>query len=193
MIAYLKGKIIQARFGQLIVETGGVGYRVNVLPQIDVPENSVDAEYTVELYIHEHIREDAYDLYGFITYQELLLFQKLISVSGVGPKAGLNIMSQADGDKIISAIENSDVSFFTAISGIGKKVAAKIILELKSKISDSENETIILGMEKSNEVLEALTGLGYKKSDISPLLTKIPSDITKTEEKIRWVLKNLKK
>lgn len=193
MIGYLKGKIVHAEWGRVIVDVNGVGYRVNVDPQIKIPEDCVDQKYQVELYIHEHIREDAHDLYGFLNYHELMLFEKLISVSGVGPKAGVNIMAAADSGQIYSAIENSDVTFFTSISGIGKKVAAKIILELKSKISDSDNANIIASTESSNEVLEAMISLGYKKSDVGKFITQIPSDIKSTEEKVRWLLKNLKK
>lgn len=193
MIGYLKGKIIHARWGQLIVDVAGVGYKVTVDPQIDIAPNAVDISQQIELFIHEHIREDAHDLYGFLSYQDLELFQKLISVSGVGPKVGISIMSAAKTDKIISAIESSDVSFFTSISGIGKKVAAKIILDLKSKISDSEKEAIISGSETSGDVIDAMASLGYRKSDISRHLTQIPSEVTTTEEKVRWLLKNLKK
>lgn len=193
MIAYLKGKVIHARFGQIIIETGGVGYRVNINPQIKIPENCVEINYQVELFVHEHIREDCYDLYGFLTYVELEMFERLISVSGVGPKAGLNIMAAADIKNIYAAIEGSDLSFFTSISGIGKKVATKIILELKSKLSDSDNFDIISGNESSGDVLDAMLSLGYKKSEISKYLTKIPSDIVTSEEKIRWLLKNIKK
>ncbi|OQB05913.1 MAG: Holliday junction ATP-dependent DNA helicase RuvA [bacterium ADurb.Bin212] len=193
MIAYLKGRVIHARFGQIIVETAGVGYKISVNPQIDLPEDCVDTKCQVELFVHEHIREDCYDLYGFLTYGELEMFERLISVSGVGPKAGINIMAAADTKKIYSAIENSDLSFFTSISGIGKKVAAKIILELKSKLSNQDNYEIISGSDSSSDVLEAMATLGYKKTEIQNFLTKIPEDIVETEEKVRWLLKNLKK
>lgn len=193
MIGYLRGKIRQAKWGKLIVDVEGVGYAVGVDPQIKIPENSVEIEYEIELFIHEHLREDAHDLYGFLDYQSLEIFERLISVSGVGPKAGMNIMSSADDKKIISAIENSDVSFFTAIPGIGKKVAAKIILELKSKLTDKDNQAVLDGSESGNDVLDAMAALGYKKADIGKMITKIPSDIQKVEEKVRWLLKNLKK
>jgi Holliday junction DNA helicase RuvA len=121
------------------------------------------------------------------------MFERLISVSGVGPKAGLNIMAVADIKNIYAAIEGSDLSFFTSISGIGKKVATKIILELKSKLSESDNFDIISGNESSGDVLDAMLSLGYKKSETSEYLTKIPSDIVTSEEKIRWLLKNIKK
>jgi len=193
MIGYLKGKIMQARWGSLIIDVNGVGYRVTVDPQIKIPENCVDIKHEIELYIHEHIREDAHDLYGFLEPYELEMFEKLISVSGVGPKVAINIMSSADTSKIAAAIENSDVSFFTAISGIGKKVATKIILELKSKMTESENEAVLSGSESSNDVVDAMASLGYRKSDISKFIPQIPADILRTEEKVRWLLKNLKK
>lgn len=193
MISYLRGKIVNARWGKIIVDVNGIGYGVSVDPQIKIPEDCVDIGYEVELYIHEHIREDAHDLYGFLDYQTLETFERLISVSGVGPKAGLNIMAAADNKQIYNAIENSDVSFFTAVPGIGKKVAAKIILELKSKISDADSGDIISGSESSYDVVEAMASLGYKKSDLSKYITQIPSDILKTEEKVKWLLKNLKK
>lgn len=194
MIAYLRGKIIKFRWGWMLVDVHGVGYGVTVDPQIKVPENCVDVKYEIELYIHEHIRDDAHDLYGFLHTYELETFKRLISVSGVGPKAGINIMSAAgDTKKIYNAIENSDLSFFTAVPGIGKKVAAKIILELKSKVSQQDNEAILAGSEVANDVVDAMASLGYKKSDIAKHLTQVPSDITKTEDKVRWLLRNMKK
>ena len=193
MIGYLRGKIINARWGKLIVDVGGVGYLVSVDPQIKIPDDCVATKYEVELYIHEHIREDAHDLYGFLDYQSLETFRRLVSVSGVGPKAGMNIMAAADTLKIYKAIENSDVSFFTAISGIGKKVAAKIILELKSKMTDSDSSDLISGSEGSNDVIEAMASLGYKKSDIGKFVSQIPAEIITTEEKVRWLLKNMNK
>ena len=193
MIGYLRGKIINARWGKLIVDVGGVGYLVSVDPQIKIPDDCVATKYEVELYIHEHIREDAHDLYGFLDYQSLETFRRLVSVSGVGPKAGMNIIVAADTLKIYKAIENSDVSFFTAISGIGKKVAAKIILELKSKMTDSDSSDLISGSEGSNDVIEAMASLGYKKSDIGKFVSQIPAEIITTEEKVRWLLKNMNK
>lgn len=195
MIGYICGKIIHSRWGRLIVDVNGIGYNVNVLPQIKIPPNSIDIKHEVELYIYEHIREDAYDLYGFLSYQELELFERLISVSGVGPRAGINIMDSAAPIKIFNAIESSDVAFFTSISGIGKKVATKIILELKSKISVNDSSNILLSGDEtsSNEVEEALIMLGYKKTDIQQILAKIPTEITDSQDKVKWVLKNGKK
>lgn len=195
MIAYIRGKIIHSRWGRLIVDVNGMGYSVYIVPQMNLPPNCVDIKHELELYIHEHIREDAYDMYGFLSYQELELFERLISVSGVGPKVGINIMAAATPVKIFNAIESSDVTFFTSISGIGKKVAAKIILELKSKLSADDSSNVLSNSDDlgSNEVEEALIMLGYKKVDIQSVIAKIPSDISSSEDKVKWVLKNGKK
>lgn len=188
MISYLKGKIVISKIGLVIIETGGVGYKVAVRPDL-ILKNSE----TTEFFIHEHLREDADDLFGFATIDELELFERLISVNGVGPKAGMNIMSAAKPEKIVEAIIADNVSFFTALPGIGKKVAAKIILELKSKISSDKSVGFISNIAGADEVLEALESLGYKKAELQKVLTAIPKEITSVEEKIRWCLKNLAK
>lgn len=191
MIGFLSGKIEDARYGIIYLNVGDVGYKVNIVPDIKINEPMVGQQ--AKLYIHEQIREDAHDLYGFLDFAEFELFEKLISVNGVGPKAGMLIMSVATPEKIISAITSEDLSFFTAISGIGKKVAAKIILDLKSKISGLDGSGIIGQMEGGDEVVEALVSLGYKNQEIIKILPQIPSEISSSEDKIRWILKNLKK
>jgi len=188
MISYLKGKVVVGKNGFIILEIGGVGYGVNV--GIDKVSRN-EQEY--ELFIHEHIREDADDLYGFLTFEELELFEKLISVNGVGPKAGMNIMGSFKSDEIKSAISAGNVAFFKAVSGIGNKVAAKIILDLKSKIGSIESGSIISGIDASDDVGEALQSLGYKPVEYQKILAKMPAEIDSTEEKVRWCLKNLAK
>lgn len=188
MISYLNGKIIVSKTGFLIIETGGVGYGVSV----DASVMKKNGE-QYEIFIHEHIREDCHDLYGFPTFEELELFEKLISVNGVGPKAGLNIMSAGNPDKIVSAIISDNLGFFTAISGIGKKVAAKIILELKSKLSGDRNINVLSGDAESDDLVDTLTQLGYKRPEISAVVTKMPENITGLEAKVRWCLRNLAK
>ncbi|MFA7253220.1 MAG: Holliday junction branch migration protein RuvA [Patescibacteria group bacterium] len=186
MISYLKGRVIISKVGFAIIETGGVGYGININQSVVLKNNE-----SVELFIHEHIREDSDDLYGFPSYEELDLFQKLISVNGVGPKAGLNIMSQAKPGRIIQAISRDDLSFFIAISGIGKKVAAKIVLDLKSKLSGDKNIGVFSELDGAGDVMDALVSLGYKQTEIQSLIIKIPGEVVSSEDKVRWCLKNL--
>jgi Holliday junction DNA helicase RuvA len=189
MIAYLSGKIILQKPTFLILDVNGVGYKIFTPGNVGEIEDNKE----LKLFIHENIREDCDDFYGFRAFSELELFQKLIGVNGVGPKAAMAILTGASGDKIISAILSDDLSFFQAVPGIGKKVAAKIILDLKSKISNLGGESVLGKMDESDEVIEALVTLGYKKGEIINSLSVIPSSIVKTEEKIRWFLKNKKK
>lgn len=188
MISYLKGKIVGSKNGFVIIETNGVGYGVNVGQNVTLRDDEA-----AEFFIYEHIREDCDDLYGFASFSDLDLFEKLISVNGVGPKAGLNIMCAGKSDRIISAIINDDMSFFTAISGIGKKVAAKIILDLKSKLNGDRNINVLSGDSDSEDLFDTLMALGYKRPEISAVIVKIPEEIETLEEKVRWSLKNLAK
>jgi Holliday junction DNA helicase RuvA len=186
MIAYLKGKVIDYRPGVIILDVQNVGYKIsiNINQTVKISEEK-------SYYIYEHIREDIYDLYGFLEQDEINLFKNLLSVSGIGPKAAMNIMSIALADKIIKSIETEDLSFFVNISGIGKKVAAKIILDLKSKISIDESAGVIGRSGETDNVAEALTSLGYQKSEILKVIHKIPTDVKSEEEKVRWCLKHL--
>lgn len=193
MISYLRGKVKLARWGMVILDVNGVGYKINVNPQIGIPENIVDTGENIELFIHEHIREDIDEFYGFLEYQELELFQRLISVNGVGPKAAMNIMSSAPSDRIISAIQSEDISFFTSISGIGKKAATKIILDLKGKISIEDAGNILSTSGDSSDVLDAMATLGYKKADIAKFVRDIPESEKTSEQKIKWLLRNIGK
>ena len=188
MISYLKGKTILVNAGLAVIETGGIGYRITLRPGLSLEINE-----DIELYVHEHIREDADDLYGFSTYEELELFEKLISVSGVGPRAGLAIMGAASPDKIVAAISEGRVDFFQAISGIGKKVAAKIIIDLKNKFDALDTGRVVSDSTDSDNIIEALLSLGYTKGEIGKVILKIPSDIEAVEKRVSWCLKNLGK
>ena len=189
MIGHLRGKISEIRLDHIYVDVNDVGYKVFIpLGQ----KGHFEKGKNQKLFIFENIKEDRYDLYGFLELLELELFEKLISVNGVGPKAGMNIMSVSSYKNAINAISNENVSFFTAIPGIGKKVASKIILDLKSKITGLEADDVISSSNDAEDLIDAMVSLNYDKQSIVRLIPKIPADVTDTQEKIRWLLRNIK-
>ncbi len=149
----------------------------------------------VELFTHLNVREDALTIYGFLEYKELELFEHLISISGIGPKAGMGILSLADPETIKVAIAKGDSSILTRVSGIGKKTAERVVLELRNKFSNLENDDVL--QEKSKEindhtdVIEALVGLGYSSSQAKKAIASIPVEIKDVSERIKMALKEL--
>lgn len=183
MIGWLKGKVLHRGKGFIIIDTGNVGYKVFVPPQI---KNS-----NPELYIHHHIREDANTLYGFETPAELSFFELLIGVPGVGPKMAMAIITASPIDTIRDSILRSDLTTLTAIPGVGNKLAGKIVVELKSKLARGAEVDVSNFDEQSNDLVEALSALGYARREIAPLLAKLPRDLASTQAKLTWALKHL--
>ena len=185
MIGSIKGKIILKTEKHLIVETGGVGYKVSVSPDTLSKAKKTDDE--IFLWIHTHIREDAFDLYGFLDRQELEFFEMLINVSGIGPKGALSILGITSIGTLRKAISIGDTSYLTKISGIGRKTAEKIVIELRDKVG-KELEGSSLQVEL--DALEALKSLGYSSVEAREALKKVSSDAN-TNTKIREALKIL--
>jgi len=183
MIAYLKGNIILRRSNFAVLETGGVGYKVFV-------PDGFPATGLGELYTFHNIREDINDLYGFESPELLAVFEMLVSVNGVGPKVAMNLVSSLGTKAIFAGISNNDPSIFKSVPGVGAKVAAKIVVELKSKVTGSSSVDIL---PQEDETVEALLSLGYKKSEIYPIIQMIPADLIDVRQKIRFVLKNVGK
>lgn len=143
------------------------------------------------LWIHSHIREDAFDLYGFLDRQELEFFEMLINVSGIGPKGALVILGVAPIETLKRAIGTGDTSYLTKISGIGRKTAEKIVLELRDKISDKvKNIESGTSLQEELDVLEALKSLGYSQNEARGALKKVPQEAN-TNTKIKEALKIL--
>lgn len=187
MIGFLSGTIKYLGPNYLILLTkDGVGYKIHL------KANSEKLKSNVEYFIYQHLREDRSELYGFKTPQELNFFETLITVSGVGPKMATNILANLSVEKISQAIVTNDVAIFTSISGVGKKLAGKIILELKPNLAKGEAMDFS-ALEGQSDLVDALESLGYKKREILPYLSKIPAKLKSTEEKVKWILKNLKK
>ena len=185
MIARLEGKIIELDQNWLILDVAGVGYKIFVSSQILSKKKGEN----LILFTHLHIRENLQELYGFLTLNELKTFEALISVSGIGPKGALGILSHANIDKIKIAIAEENPSIFTAVPGIGRKMASKIILELKNKLT-GENLSTALPREL-NEATQALEGLGYSRSEIAQTFSEIPKELKDPEAQMQWALKRL--
>jgi Holliday junction DNA helicase RuvA len=164
MIAHLRGKLLAKHPNQAIVETAGVGYDVTIsVPTFsDLP--AVGTE--VALHIHTHVREDLIALYGFLRPSEKLLFEKLITVSGIGPKLAITILSGMAADQMVSAIRGNDVTRLIRIPGIGKKTAERMVLELRDKLppaGPASAPAIPARSEAEEDVLSALVNLGYQR------------------------------
>jgi Holliday junction DNA helicase RuvA len=138
----------------------------------------------MRLWIHTHVREDEITLYGFLTLDELKLFELLLSVNGVGPKAAISLLNQPV-NELQNAIQSADPTWLSKTPGIGKKTAERIVLELSGKLSLIESTKLTT---LNNEVVETLESLGYKRSHIENLFKDLPEEVQSTEEKVRWFL-----
>lgn len=189
MIAQLTGKISSIHGSYLVLTTNGVGYKVFASPYT---LGKIAGEGEAMLFIHTHVREDQFALYGFLTEDELSMFELLISVSGIGPKVGMSILSIADPKTIRTAIVNKDPSILTRVSGVGKKIAEKVIVELQNKVAATDVHDQA-GTLADQEVLEALTALGYSVSEARDALKLVPGDKADVGERLKYALKNLGK
>lgn len=187
MFGHLTGKIFDLRGTKAILKLGGLGFAIFSTPSY---LSKLKMGQEASFWTHTAVRENDISLYGFETEEELRVFELLITVSGVGPKSGLAIISVAGVKSIEEAVESGDTSSLTKISGIGKKTAEKIVLELNGKLV-----VRVDGRNKSGEnidVFEALKSLGYKDRDIQETIKNLPKDLVGANEKIKYALKNLK-
>jgi len=191
MIHYLKGTVSMTFDGGIVLETGGVGYKVFV------PDNSVlylkKGNEPVTVYTVMVVREDDMSLYGFHDNQSLELFQQLRTVNGVGAKVALAVLSAIPGEQIKKAIVCDDASILTKANGIGKKTAQRIVLELKDKINDYKELAELTELSREggerSEAINALIGLGYSRSEAVSAVSGVSADGLSTEEYIRQALR----
>jgi Holliday junction DNA helicase RuvA len=174
MIAHLRGKLLAKHPNQVVVETGGVGYEVNIsVPTFsELPANGSE----VTLHIHTHVREDLLALYGFLRPAEKQLFEKLITVSGIGPKLAITILSGMAADEMAGAIRGNDVARLTRIPGIGKKTAERMVLELRDKlpaVAGTSTPTVPAMSAMEEDVLSALLNLGYQRAAAEKTLDRV--------------------
>ena len=165
MIAHLRGRLLDKHPNQAVVETGGVGYDVTISVPTFAELSQVGTE--VSLHIYTHVREDALALYGFGRPEEKRLFEKLLTVSGIGPKLAITILSGMVADEMVGAIRGNDIARLTRIPGIGRKTAERMVLELRDKLppqgADAVKEVPSLTAVEE-DVLSALTNLGYQRA-----------------------------
>jgi len=179
VIAYLRGRILEKHPNRIVVDVGGVGYEVAVPLSTFYGLGETGAD--VSLRVHTHVREDVLALYGFATGLEQDLFERMIAVSGIGPKLALSVLSGIETHELVRAIEQSDVARLTAIPGIGKKTSERIVLELKDRLPRAHVAAAAVGDEPPapamrDDVLSALINLGYHR----PLAEKAVDGAMKT-------------
>ncbi|MFA6253801.1 MAG: Holliday junction branch migration protein RuvA [Candidatus Paceibacterota bacterium] len=187
MIGQLTGKIVRHEGRFVILDVNGVGYKI--FTSTETANRLKTLPESVTVLTHLVVREDALDLYGFIDQAELDFFELLIGISGVGPKSALSILSLAPPETLRKAISSSNTSYLTQVSGIGRKIAEKIVLELRDKIGALESGDE--GLDQEAEAIMAMEALGYSAREAREALRHIPTEITDTGTKIKEALKNL--
>lgn len=195
MISFIKGKLADIQAGSVIIEVGGIGYKVQVPLSLQYRLPAMGSE--IMLHTSLVVREDGFYLYGFQSENELAFFLKLLNVSGVGPKGALAVLSIYTPGELGRAIAGEDTASLTRVPGIGKKTAARIVLELKDKVSDlfdsADPRNIAIGRE--NDALEALEALGYSAVEARRAVKEAQAglDDPRTEDLVRRALRLLVK
>lgn len=166
MIGWLSGKVVQAVPDRLILDVGGVGYQVAIPLSTYYEIQKTDAGATVRLFIHTHVREDALALYGFWSEREKELFERLIAVSGIGPRLAQVVLSGMAPDELIAALAAGDVSRLVRIPGVGKKTAERMVVELRDKLQAlaAQLPAARASSASDDDLVAALVNLGYKPS-----------------------------
>lgn len=189
MLASISGTVHYKSMHHLVVDVSGVGYKIFVTTDTAL-EREVGEP--VFLWTHLAVRETALDLYGFSEREDLETFELLITISGIGPKTALGILNVASPSMLRQAVANNDTSYLTKVSGIGRKNADKIVLELRDKLVTTEDD-ISTGKHASEtaDALEALVSLGYGERDARDALKQVPAEVESASERVKAALKVL--
>ncbi|MDR0299752.1 MAG: Holliday junction branch migration protein RuvA [Streptococcaceae bacterium] len=193
MYEYLTGTITKITPTYIVLEAYGVGYQLSVANPYAF---SSHLNKTVQVYVHQVVREDAHTLYGFVDAAEKSVFLKLIGVTGIGPKSALAIIARGDNAGLATAIETSNVTYLTKFPGVGKKTAMQMVLDLAGKFSFDAQAVVAQSSENTvvSEALEALTALGYKAAELKKIESKLSAENPETAEiAIKLALKMLVK
>lgn len=189
MISRIEGKVVFKTQKFIVLDTAGVGYKVFV--SMETLSHIPATGEKVILWIHTHVREDDISLYGFLDYAELEFFEQLIQISGIGPKSALAILAMAPLDVLKKAIGQGEISYLTKVSGIGKKLAEKIIMELKDKLSVPGGPDKDGTFAEGEDAVEALKSLGYSLKESRDAVMAISHDIKGTGNIVKEALKNM--
>ena len=196
MFAYIKGNLEEKSTNYVVIDVGGIGYKI-FMSDIAIKEIG-ELDNTVKVYTHYYVREDNISLYGFLSNEELKMFELLLSVSGIGAKSAITMLSNITPSSFALAVITNDIKKLTKIPGVGTKSAQRIVLELKDKLKKEENleekselEETIDNTECSEEAIAALQILGYSKKEIEKALFKVEIKNLSTEDIIKAGLKNL--
>ncbi|MFA6338587.1 MAG: Holliday junction branch migration protein RuvA [Candidatus Paceibacterota bacterium] len=187
MISHLEGKTIYKDVRFVIISTNGVGYKVFATEET---VDSLHENKQVSLWTHLVVKDDALDLYGFPNKSELDFFEKLITISGIGPKTALGVLNNASVPSIKKAITTGDTTHLIKVSGVSKKIAEKIVLELKGKFDNENND---VSFKEEVEALEALKSLGYSHKEAREALKEVSEKFSGTGDRIKQALKILGK
>lgn len=191
MIAYLRGTVINKLNNYFILELNNIGYAVYAAENF---LNNLKVGAEIEIYTHHHVREEADDLYGFPSLDELELFELLLGVSGVGPKSALGVLAMAASGDIKEAIVRGDANLLTKVAGIGQKTAERVVLELKTKVLRINGGVAALNNLSSgtgSDEIDALMSLGYTLSEARSALNMVDSNISDSGERVKEALKKM--
>lgn len=192
MITTLSGKVAEKLSEVVVLDIGGIGYGVYMTAEdYGYIKNGDD----VKVYVYEHIRENSHDLFGFISQDTKALFEQLLGVNGVGPKMALNMLSIGTTKELKNAIAAGEVKFIQAASGVGKRVAERVVVDLKDKVGliSTTSDSLFMSSEtaQKDEAVQALVGLGYSVSDAVNALSEVDDKLS-TEDRIKQALKDKK-
>ncbi|OGI69086.1 Holliday junction DNA helicase RuvA [Candidatus Nomurabacteria bacterium RIFCSPHIGHO2_01_FULL_42_16] len=188
MISRIEGKIVLKADKYIVVDVGGVGYKISVSPDTLA---KLPKEGSVSLFTHLHVREDALELYGFKEPNELEFFEMLIGISGIGPKSAISIIGIAPIETLKKAIGSGDTSYLTKVSGIGKKMSEKIVLELRDKLSALGHRAEEGELSGELDAVEALRSLGYSQNEARDALKQVSPDLSSVSDRVKQALKIL--
>ncbi len=190
MIATLEGILEYRGNDSVIINVGGIGFQVYVSSSTSGQLGAVKGR--VSLYTHLHVREDSISLYGFASSDELTLFRSLISVAGIGAKLALTVLSALNTEQLVMAITSGDIDLLSQTPGIGKKMASRLVVELRGKLEKEWKDVALPLAPENAEAIAALTGLGYSVAEATKALSSFPdSRSVSLEDKIRMALQHL--